>query len=440
MIAFLRNYYLSFFQADADRDEIRRLAVLILLSLIGILMTGLYGLYWIIHDEWILAIIDFGGMLTLAGNLILVKRLGRYQLNILFAVIVLSFLVILLYWNGTNAKPTFVWYYVFPGVAAFLLGSRRGVILTLLVIIPVFFAVFELHPFFSREAYTLGVLLRFLSSYFIVGLVAYLFEVAAERNRGDLDALNRSLENTVQDRTAELLNKNTLLADEIKERQAAEEQLTISLQEKEVLLKEVYHRTKNNMNVIISLLNLQRLHITPENVDGVFAQLGQRIRSMSAVHERLYQSDNVATISLGDYVRDLAHQLRSAFVNRTEEVEIDCQSDRVEIGLNQAVPLGLALNEIITNSYKHAHREGTLLILRIQISEEPMGRVQLKLGDNGPGLPPDFDPSKTATLGTHLIKILLQDQLAATVAINQGEGWHYVISFDREEIQLLPRS
>lgn len=180
---------------------------------------------------------------------------------------------------------------------------------------------------------------------------------------------------------------------------------------------------------IISLLDLQHRHINEENISEVFALLANRIRSMSLIHEKLYQSENVATIDLSDYMTNLTDRLREAYTTGADDVVLNIESESVQIGLDQAIPLGLALNEILTNSFKHAIGKDAPLELGIQLKCEDKDHICLKISDNGPGFPDDFDKRSQSSLGTHLVHILIREQLGGTVETSSDQGAHYGIKF-----------
>ena len=399
------------------------------MSYIGILVMGLYSILWSLRGSLILSLTDGIGSLLLLLNLIALRHSVKYERNIYFGLGTLSILLIIIFWNGSLVEATYLWFFLYPAIASFLLGSRRGGIAASLIMIPVVVSVGQWHYTGGSEGYTAFFGIRLILSYAVVAYLTFLFERAAEKSRKEINALNRSLEEKVERRTQELMEKNNMLAHEVADRIAPEHRIALSLKEKEVLLKEVHHRTKNNMNVIISLLNLQKWHVTPDNIEETFELLGNRIRSMSVVHERLYQSENVATLDLGDYILDLAKQLRASFAQDEREIEIIHESDEVMIGLDQAVPLGLALNEILTNAFKHGKIEGTPLKLSSSVKMDSEGLIQVIVSDNGPGFPGDFDLESSKTLGTHLIYILLNDQLDANVAVESSAGTRYTIAF-----------
>ncbi len=202
-----------------------------------------------------------------------------------------------------------------------------------------------------------------------------------------------------------------------------------SLEEKEVLLKEIYHRTKNNMLVIISLLDLQVQDIEDEQVRALFLETENRIRAMALVHEKLYQSQNLSEIDLGSYLREIAESLLATMVvdNR---IKLLSSFEPVAINIDYAVPLGLVVNEIVTNAVKHAfpgNRSGSICL---SIKKSQQGEVVLAIGDDGVGLPEDIDVQNSTSFGMRIIiTSLVKMQLKGTLTVNQENGTRYLIRF-----------
>lgn len=208
-----------------------------------------------------------------------------------------------------------------------------------------------------------------------------------------------------------------------------DQRLQKSLDEKEVLLKEIYHRTKNNMLVIISLLDLQAQDIEDEQVRTLFFETENRIRAMALVHEKLYQSQNLSKIDLGSYLHEIAESLLATMVvdNR---VKLLSSFEPVAINIDYAVPLGLVVNEIVTNAVKHAYpgnRSGSIY-LNVEQSQE--GEIVLAIGDDGVGLPEDVDVQNSSSFGMRIIIIsLVKMQLKGILTVNRENGTRYLIRF-----------
>lgn len=160
-----------------------------------------------------------------------------------------------------------------------------------------------------------------------------------------------------------------------------------ALKEKETLLKEVYHRVKNNLGVVSSLLNLQLRLLNDVQARAAITESMERISAMALVHEKLYQSTNLASIALADYVRDLCSQLSTSAAAQARHIEVSAQVDAITVGIERAVPLGMLINELITNSLKHAFPTGRAGHVRVRVGQEASGECVLEVSDDGVGLP-----------------------------------------------------
>ena len=210
--------------------------------------------------------------------------------------------------------------------------------------------------------------------------------------------------------------------------QVQEEQLRQSLAEKEILLKEIYHRTKNNMLVIISMLELQTCDIEDERVKQIFQETESRIRSMALVHEKLYGSKNLSEIDLGSYIEEVVGTM---VLNRGDDSQIDMQVEVQPLPMNidYAIPLGLVINEIVTNSVKHAFPEDRHGLVFVKLVKDEEGRIVLSIGDDGVGLPDDVELSGGGSFGMQLIYSLIKMQLKGSVTISRENGTSFEIVF-----------
>jgi PAS domain S-box-containing protein len=210
------------------------------------------------------------------------------------------------------------------------------------------------------------------------------------------------------------------IASDITERKRDENRIRNALREKEVLLKEVYHRVKNNLQVIQSLFYLQRRTLPEGFARNVIDDAGQRVRAMALVHEKLYQSRNLAQVSLPEYVRDLCAQLTAALRVGAPSVAIAIQVDAIEVGLAVAITLGLLLTELVSNSLKHAFPDQRAGEIQVRVIRQGIG-VVISVFDNGIGFPAGFDPLATSSLGLKLASSLAQ-QLGGTLQIGCEGG------------------
>jgi len=208
-----------------------------------------------------------------------------------------------------------------------------------------------------------------------------------------------------------------------------DQRLQKSLDEKEVLLKEIYHRTKNNMLVIISLLDLQVQDIEDEQVRTLFLETENRIKAMALVHEKLCQSQNLSEIDLGSYLKEIAESLLATMVvdNR---VKLLSSFEPVAINIDYAVPLGLVVNEIVTNAVKHAFPGNHSGSIYLNVEQSQEGEIVLAIGDDGVGLPEYIDVQNSTSFGMRIIiTSLVKMQLKGTLTVNRENGTRYLIKF-----------
>lgn len=256
--------------------------------------------------------------------------------------------------------------------------------------------------------------------------VSYEQEIAERRRvEEELKRYRDQLEELVKERTAEIISVNAQLIHEIDERKRAEKRITESLKEKEVLLMEIHHRVKNNMQVISSLLNLQSRYVIDERDRQLFSDSQNRVRSMALVHEKLYQSDDLARIDFADYITKLTQQLISSY--GMHGISITVQAANMFLTIEQAIPCALIVNELVSNALKYAFPDGQRGTIEIHFSKEN-DYYRLIVQDNGIGMPHDFETEHTDSLGLELVSILTK-QLQGTIEREETEGTRYSITF-----------
>jgi len=231
---------------------------------------------------------------------------------------------------------------------------------------------------------------------------------------------------TESKRSEEALKQfNESLQTEMKERKKAEEIIRASLNEKEVLLKEIHHRVKNNLQIISSLLNLQSGYADQESAIA-FKESQNRIRSMALIHEKLYQSRDLARIDFASYVSSLTtHLARSYTIN--PGVDIAIEVDNISLDIDTAIPCGLIINELVSNSLKYAFKDGRTGTVTVSMIKDN-GVYMLQVGDNGTGLPPGIDYKNTDSLGLQLVN-MLAGQIGGTMELDKSHGTAFRIYF-----------
>jgi PAS domain S-box-containing protein len=218
------------------------------------------------------------------------------------------------------------------------------------------------------------------------------------------------------------------ISTDVTERHIAEEKLFKSLQEKEILLKEVHHRVKNNLYVISGLLNLQSSYVEDEAVKILFQDSQNRIQTMAVIHEQLYQSNDLSQINFADYIKRLVSNLFLSYNHYQKGIKPITHLQECYLSIETAIPAGLLINELVTNAFKHAfpNGEGEVTINLIVKEEE---QVKLEIIDNGVGLPPNLDWEKNNSLGLRLVRLLSQ-QLDAEILVNgNNQGTIFSITF-----------
>ena len=204
-----------------------------------------------------------------------------------------------------------------------------------------------------------------------------------------------------------------------------------SLIEKEVLLKEINHRVKNNLQIISSLLSLQSRDIQDEQALRSFQVSQDRIQAMALVHEKLYQSEDLARIDFGEYIKTLATDLGSSYGLSSRDIELKIDVEGILLGVDTAIPCGVIVNELVTNSLKHAFpgdRPGEIAIS----FREMNGQYTMVFKDDVVGLPEDLDISRPSSLGLTIVNALV-GQLGGTIALGRNGGAEVRITFPCEQ-------
>jgi PAS domain S-box-containing protein len=203
--------------------------------------------------------------------------------------------------------------------------------------------------------------------------------------------------------------------------EARTRELKAALTEKEVLLKEIHHRVKNNLQVISSMLNLQAMHISDPAAQAVFAESQGRVQSIALVHETLYESQDLSSVNFAEYIHTLVTTVMQAQMHPDRNIATVIDSDGVLLPVSCAIPCGLIINELVTNSLKHAFPTRTSGVIRVSLHTREGNRVELSVSDDGVGLKPDLDPRRVTSLGLDLV-YTFAEQLSAEVELLRENG------------------
>ncbi len=217
------------------------------------------------------------------------------------------------------------------------------------------------------------------------------------------------------------------IARDITDRKQAEDRIIASLQEKEVLLKEVHHRVKNNLQVISALLKLQSSYLTDEDIIKIFRDSQNRIKSMALIHENLYRSKDLGKVNFSEYIKHLISHLSQSYGDLASKINFKVNSDNVFLNINTAIPCGMIINELVSNSLKHAFPDGKKGEICIDLSSEDDG-FKLIISDNGIGIKGDLNIKDSKTLGFRLINTLVK-QIDGNMSLDTINGTRCEIHF-----------
>lgn len=293
------------------------------------------------------------------------------------------------------------------------------------------------HDYIVRQGIQSLLILPMIFQDRVVGLVE-LKDYTAERAFSDREI---SLAQLLATHAASAMENATLYERarlEISRREEAEKQIRASLAEKEVLLKEIHHRVKNNLQIISSLLSLQTNYISEPKALEAFQDGQNRVRSMALIHEKLYRSADIAQIELSDYIRSLGAYLIQSYRAGQSPVQFKVVSDDVVVAIEKAVPCGLIINELLSNSLKHGFPadwvgEGPPQIT-VKLRRAANQHVELIIADNGTGLPPEFDFTQTDSLGLQIVNTLVS-QLDGTIKAESDQGTCVTVTFEADPPQ-----
>lgn len=226
--------------------------------------------------------------------------------------------------------------------------------------------------------------------------------------------------------TNDLYNANKELYIEIENRKQLEKQNKDSLREKEILLQDVHNRVKNNLHIITSLLRLQSRKVVDKQHIEIFTECQNRIKSMELVHEKLYQSQDLSRIDLSEYIKNLSNSLLRSYSNINSNIKLKTEIENPKLNIDTTIPCGLIINELVSNSLKHAfhNRENGEIEIKLKITDKNM--IKLTISDNGVGLPLELDFENIETIGLQLVDSLVK-QLDGKMEIDTTEGTRFDI-------------
>jgi len=220
------------------------------------------------------------------------------------------------------------------------------------------------------------------------------------------------------------------ISTDITERINSEFKIKKSLEEKEILLRELYHRTKNNMQVIHSMLRLQSAQSKNDEVKNVLLEAGNKIMSMALVHQKLYQAKNLSFIYLNEYLTELTGLISKSYSIRDENFNFNIQIDEIRISIDAAIPLGLVVSELLSNSFKYAFpdKRQALISINAKLSDESI--ISMIFSDNGVGVPEGFDFRNQDSLGLKIVFAVVESQLQGNIDIYNDNGVKCQIAFN----------
>ncbi len=227
--------------------------------------------------------------------------------------------------------------------------------------------------------------------------------------------------------------KSLISLRDITDNKIAESKIKDSLMEKEVLLREIHHRVKNNLQIISSLLNLQTRCVEGEETINVLKESQNRVKTMAMVHEKLYQSEDLKDINFKEYIENLVSGLFYSYGVKRGAIDLQVEGDSFEMDIDTAIPCGLIINELVTNSLKYAFPDqGSKDVVMVELKKLPQDKLKLVVADNGCGLPENLDIENVETLGLKMVTILVT-QLNGTLELNRANGTEFKIIFGESE-------
>jgi two-component system, sensor histidine kinase PdtaS len=250
----------------------------------------------------------------------------------------------------------------------------------------------------------------------------------ASAERQQLQDVQRAVLNIFEDLAVEKARLEDARREVVRSELAARQ----SLKEKEVLLQEVHHRVKNNLQVISSLISMQARQLGEGPSRDALEECQTRVQAIGLIHEKLYQSQDYARVPFSEYARSLAANVFHATGVSPAAISLKLAVEEVALSVDKAIPCGLILNELITNALKHGFPDGRTGTIRVEICRVSGGRLRLAVSDDGVGLPPSLNVATSTTLGLHLVRMLAK-QLAAELEVDTDKGTSFRVSIPGED-------
>jgi two-component sensor histidine kinase len=215
---------------------------------------------------------------------------------------------------------------------------------------------------------------------------------------------------------------------DVTERRTAEEHIRSSLRDKELLLQEIHHRVKNNLQVISSILSLQSRYVQNEQALQALHETRNRVLSIATIHEMLYRAKGLSRIEMGEYIRKLAANLFDTYGIAPGSLDLQVEAGSASLAIDKAIPCGLIINELLSNCLKHAGMAGREGRIDVRLNLERPGFYVLSVKDNGAGLPPDLDLTTLQSLGLQMVQLLAEQLNGSAEFLNRG-GLEAIIRF-----------
>jgi two-component sensor histidine kinase len=267
-----------------------------------------------------------------------------------------------------------------------------------------------------------------------------------KRAEDEVRRLDKELENSLLQRTAQLNPAAAHLAEvgatqsvacisDITIRKLADQErenlivrLESALAERDVLFKEIHHRVKNNLAVIVGLLGMQSNTVGDERLTAALTECQQRVASMALIHEFLYANEDMSRVDFGDYVQQLTTEVSTSYNIGPDSAVIEMETERIHLPVHRAIPCGLILNELLSNALKHAFSAARAGKVTVRFVRLESGELSLSCLDNGVGIPPDFDWKNSPSMGLKIIQILAK-QLHGSLSLDRSEGTRFELRF-----------